>query len=185
MSPTTALLVGDLQTGLVRDHPFVAGVVPTAVTAVGRARAAGLPVVFVRTALRANRADLPGRNPVLTAFFESGDALHEGGAATEVDPRLAVRPEDVVVVKRRTGAFAGTDLDLVLRARGVRHLVVTGVATGAMVAATVYAASDLDYGLTVLHDACADDDPARHAAFTTSIFPSRGVTVLGTGDWRP
>jgi nicotinamidase-related amidase len=56
-----------------------------------------------------------------------------------------VHRDDVVVRKRRASAFAGTDLDLVLRARGVDRVVVTGVATSAMVAVTAYDAADRGY----------------------------------------
>ena len=91
-------------------------------------------VVFVRIAFRSNGADLPPGNALFSTFFEAREIFHEGMAGTEVD--LPVRDEDVVVLKRRASAFAGTDLDLVLRAHAVDTIAVAGVATSAMVAAT-------------------------------------------------
>jgi nicotinamidase-related amidase len=92
--------------------------------------------------------------------------------------------EDVVVRKRRTSAFAGTDLDLVLRARGVDKVAVAGVATSAMVAATAYDAADRGYRVSVLSDGCADDDAGVHEFFMEKIFPCRGFEVTSCAGWR-
>ncbi|HWD03389.1 MAG TPA: isochorismatase family cysteine hydrolase [Amycolatopsis sp.] len=172
---TTALIVGDLQRGITRDYAFAQPVLPPVAGLLPRARAAGALVVFVHTAFRVNRADLPPGDTVLTGFFEAGDTFHEGSPGTELD--LPVAAEDVVVLKRRTSAFAGTDLDLVLRARGVDTLTVAGVATSAMVAATCYDAADRGYGVSVLSDGCADADPEVHEFFLRKVFPSREYEV--------
>jgi nicotinamidase-related amidase len=82
------------------------------------------------------------------------------------------------VLKRRTSAFAGTDLDLVLRARGIDALALAGVATSAMVAATLYDAADRGYRLTVLRDGCADHDPAVHEFLIENVFRARGAEIL-------
>ncbi|RKT52498.1 cysteine hydrolase family protein [Saccharothrix australiensis] len=178
---TTALIIGDLQRGITGNHPFAARVVPTITELLPRARAAGALVVFVRFAFRPNGADLLPGDELYRSFFDAGDAFHEGSDGTEVD--LPVAGEDVVVLKRRAGAFAGTDLDLVLRARGVDSLAVAGVATSAMVAATCYDAADRGYRVTVLRDGCADADPAVHDFFMDTVFPGRGFEVVSCADW--
>ncbi len=175
----SALIVGDLQVGIVENYPFANAVVPAVTGLLPRARAAGVLVVFVRTAFRANGADVPGE-PFAT-FFRAGEHFHEGSRGTEV--ALDVAAEDVVVLKRRTSAFAGTDLDLVLRARGVDSLALTGVATSAMVAATLYDASDRGYGVTVLRDGCADHDPAVHQFLVDRVFAARGANILACAEW--
>ena len=180
---TTALIVGDLQVGVTRGYPFAADVVAPVAAVLPAARAAGVLPVFVRTALRRNRTDLAATNPLMTAFFDSGETFREGAPETEVDPGLAPGPDDVVVLKRRTSAFAGTDLDLVLRARGVDAIVITGVATGAMVTATAYDAADRDYRVTVLTDAVADADPALHRAVLDHVLPARGFVLTTTAAW--
>jgi nicotinamidase-related amidase len=101
---------------------------------------------------------------------------------TEID--LPVRDEDVVVLKRRASAFAGTDLDLVLRAHAVDAIAVAGVATGAMVAATCYDAADRGYWVPVLRDGCADGDFAVHDFFMDKVFPSRAHEVVSCAEWR-
>ncbi|QFZ19696.1 cysteine hydrolase family protein [Saccharothrix syringae] len=178
---TTALIVGDLQRGITDNHPFAARVVPAVTDLLPRARAAGALVVFVRFAFRPNGADLLPDNGLHRSFYDAGDAFHEGSTGTGI--ALPVAEEDVVVLKRRASAFAGTDLDLVLRARGVGTLAVAGVATSAMVAATCYDAADRGYRVTVLRDGCADGDPAVHDFFVDTVFPSRGFEVVTCADW--
>ncbi|HEY4240422.1 MAG TPA: isochorismatase family cysteine hydrolase [Kofleriaceae bacterium] len=177
----TALLIGDVQRGITGAYPFAQQVLAPLRSLIPRARAAGVLVVFVRIAFRPNRTDLPADNPLFASFFDAGDRFHEGAAGSEID--LPVAAQDVVVLKRRASAFAGTDLELVLRARGIDAIAVAGVATSAMVAATCYDAADRGYRVTVLRDGCADGDPEVHAVFMDKIFPGRGYAVVACGDW--
>ncbi|WP_409492297.1 cysteine hydrolase family protein [Amycolatopsis sp. cmx-11-12] len=179
---TTALIIGDLQRGITGDYPFARRVLQPIEELLPRARAAGALVVFVHFALRGNGADLPPGNPMFKMFHEAGDTFHEGSAGTEI--ALPVADEDVVVLKRRASAFAGTDLDLVLRAQGVDTIAIAGVATSAMVAATAYDAADRGYRVTVLRDGCADGDQSIHDFFVDAVFPSRGFEVVSCADWR-
>ncbi|MEU1387235.1 MULTISPECIES: cysteine hydrolase [unclassified Nonomuraea] len=179
---TTALLIGDIQRGITGGYPFARQVVPPLTELLPRARAAGVLVVFVHFAFRANGADVPPGSALMKSFFEAGDTFHEGSAGTEL--ALPVAEEDVVVLKRRGSAFAGTDLDLVLRARGVTTVAVAGVATSAMVAATCYDAADRGYQVTVLSDGCGDGDPALHDFFVDAVFPSRGFEVVSCAEWQ-
>lgn len=135
-------------------------------------------MVFVRTQFRASGADVSARNRGVTAIFEAGVDYHEGAAGTELDPGLGRQPGDVVVTKRRASAFAGTDLGMVLGSGGIESVCIAGVATSAMVAATVYDAADRDYTVRVVSDVCADPVPGIHGFFIGSVFPSRGVDVI-------
>jgi nicotinamidase-related amidase len=177
----SALIVGDLQRGIVDSYPFAASVVPAVSELIPRARAAGALIVFVHFAFRSNGTDVPGE-PFAT-FYRAGTHFHEGSPGIEV--AFDVADGDVVVLKRRTSAFAGTDLDLVLRARGVTSLALTGVATSAMVAATLYDAADRGYQLTVLRDGCADHDPAVHELLVHRVFRGRGAQILTCAEWPP
>ncbi|AQS71508.1 cysteine hydrolase family protein [Streptomyces pactum] len=179
---TTALIIGDIQRGITGSYPFARQVVPPLTELIPRAREAGALIAFVHFALRGNGADLPPGNALFRAFYEAGDTFHEGSAGTGI--ALPVTDEDVVVVKRRASAFAGTDLDLVLRAGGVTTVAIAGVATSAMVAATCYDAADRDYRVTVLRDGCADGDVAMHDFFMDAVFPSRGFEVVACADWH-
>lgn len=178
---TTALIIGDIQRGITGNYPFARQVIAPLTELLPRARAASVLVVFVRIAFRGNRADVPPGNAMISAFFDAGDRFHEGTAGTEID--LPVHDEDVLVLKRRASAFAGTDLDLVLRARAVDTIAIAGVATSAMVAATCYDAADRGYRVTVLRDGCADSDPSVHAFFMDKVFPGRAFEVVPCAAW--
>jgi nicotinamidase-related amidase len=101
-----------------------------------------------------------------------------------VDPRPALTPEgnDVVVTKRRVSAFTGSDLEVVLRAGKIDHLVLCGIATSGVVLSTLREAADKDYACTVLADLCADTDAEVHAVLTGKVFP-RQARVMNAADW--
>jgi len=101
-----------------------------------------------------------------------------------VDPRPIIEPvnDDVVVVKRRTSAFSGSDLEVLLRAWGIKHLVLAGIATSGVVLSTTREAADKDYQLTILSDLCADPDAEVHAVLLEKVFP-RQATVIASEQW--
>ena len=105
-------------------------------------------------------------------------------AARFIDPRPAIAPEgsDVVVTKRRVSAFTGSDLEVLLRAGEIDHLVLCGIATSGVVLSTLREAADKDYRLTVLADLCADTDAEVHAVLTGKVFP-RQARVISAADW--
>ncbi|WP_083889863.1 cysteine hydrolase family protein [Nocardia pneumoniae] len=179
----TALIIGDVQRGITANYPFAAQVVDPLYELLPRAREVGTLVVFVRFALRPNGIDLPRHSELFRTFHEAGDAFHEGAPGTEIE--LPVAAKDLIVSKRRASAFAGTDLDLILRANGVDTLAIAGVATSAMVAATCYDAADRDYRVIVLRDGCADAEPTMHDFFMDTVFPNRGFEVVTCAEWLP
>ncbi|MER8001501.1 isochorismatase family cysteine hydrolase [Streptomyces sp. NPDC095613] len=105
-----------------------------------------------------------------------------GEEATRIHPDVAPEPDDVIVTKRRVSAFAGSDLDMVLRAQGIYHLVLTGIATSGVVLSTVRQAADLHFGLTVLSDGCLDADPEVHRVLVEKVFPGQ-AEVTTVADW--
>jgi nicotinamidase-related amidase len=173
-----AVVIGDLQVGITRNHPFTAELVPRAAALAAAARERKDLVVFVRTQLRVSGADVSVQNAGAQAIFGMGDDYHEGSTGVELDPGLDHKPGDVVVTKHRASAFAGTDLDMVLRSSGVDTVVVAGVATSAMVTATVYDAADRDFRVRVASDVCADPVDAVHDFLIGTLFPARGVEIV-------
>jgi nicotinamidase-related amidase len=174
----SAVVIGDLQVGITRNYPFAAELVPRAAALAAAARERGDLVVFVRTQLRVNGADVSAQNAGAQAIFGMGDNYHEGSTSVELEPGLGHRPSDVVVTKRRASAFAGSDLDTVLRSSEVDTLVIAGVATSAMVAATVYDAADRDFRVRVASDVCADPIDGMHDFLIGTLFPARGVEIV-------
>jgi nicotinamidase-related amidase len=104
--------------------------------------------------------------------------------ATKVFAAIAPLPDDIIVTKKRVSAFTGSDLEVVLRSQGIRHLVLTGIATSGVVLSTLREAADKDYQITVLQDCCADRDEEVHRVLTTKIFP-RQADVMDSQDWNP
>jgi nicotinamidase-related amidase len=88
----------------------------------------------------------------------------------------------VVVTKRQVSAFVGSDLDVLLRARAIDHLVLAGIATSGVVLSTLRQAADLDYRLTVLADGCLDADPEVHQVLVGKVFP-RQAEVTSLAEW--
>ena len=97
-------------------------------------------------------------------------------------PTIAPIDDDIVVVKRRVSAFSGSDLEIVLRAGNIRHLVLAGIATSGVVLSTVREAADKDFGITVLSDVCADRSDEVHAFLCEKIFPNQ-AKVTTTAEW--
>lgn len=86
------------------------------------------------------------------------------------------------MVKRRVSAFTGSDLEVVLRALEVDHLVLAGIATSGVVLSTLREAADRDYRLTVLADACSDGDDEVHRVLTEKVF-RRQADVVTVDAW--
>jgi nicotinamidase-related amidase len=180
----SALLVMDVQRSIVArfasGDPDYLGRLPGAI---GKARSAGLPVIYVVVGFRPGYPEISPRNRTFGAIAGRG-GFGPDDPDTRIDPAVAPEPDDVVVTKRRVSAFAGSDLDLVLRARGTTSLVLTGIATSGVVLSTLRQAADLDFGLTVLADGCLDSDAEVHRVLTEKVFP-RQADVVTVADWRP
>jgi len=181
-SGDSALLLLDVQSWILdtfaRNDPSL---VERLGAALGAAREHGTPVIFVMVAFRPGYPEVDDRNRTVSRSAANGD-LREGDAMTAIDPRLAPIDGEVVVTKRRTSAFFGTDLEIILRARKIRRITLAGVATGGVVLSTVRAAADLDLAATVLADGCTDADAEVHAVLVQKVFP-RQATVTTVAEW--
>jgi nicotinamidase-related amidase len=145
------------------------------------AREAGIHVIHARVAFRPGAPDVPRSNKVFSAVVESLD-FDETSPSTAFHRAVSPMPGDSVVVKRRVSAFAGSDLDIVLRSRDIQTLVLAGVSTAGVVLSTLRQAADLDYRITVLSDGCADTDEEVHDVLMRSVFPVH-ADVLSTEAW--
>jgi nicotinamidase-related amidase len=176
-----ALLLMDFQHGVV-ERLGTPEVLAAAGGALAAARAAGLPVVHVRVAFRPGYPEISPDNRTFSAIPGSGADFTDSGPHTQVHAELAPVEGETVVVKRRVSAFTGSDLEVVLRSRGIRTLVLAGIATSGVVLSTVREAADRDYGLVVLADACVDGDPEVHRVLTEKVFP-RQAEVTTVARW--
>jgi len=177
----TALLVMDVQRWVVERFGDDTGWLDSLAATAGAARAAGVLVIYVTVAFRPDYPEVSDRSPGFAALRSTG-ALVEGARGTAIHPTVEPKAQDLVVMKRRVGAFSGSDLDLVLRARGIDTLVLTGVATSCVVLSTVRAAADLDYQLVVLRDLCIDGDPDVQRVLLDKLFPNQ-AQVMTAREW--
>lgn len=168
LDPNTALIVVDLQKGIVNGdfiHP-IAEVIDRTRTLIDVFRAKGLPIVLVNVAGRA-----PGRTE---QGPRSSQTFAEGW--TDLLPQLDQQPGDIAVTKRSWGAFATTELEAQLKARGVTQVVVTGVVTSVGVEATARQAYVQGFHVTLALDAMTDIREDAHQYSIRSVFPRVGET---------
>ena len=167
LDPNTALIVVDLQKGIVSSptlHP-IDGVIECTRALLDAFRACGLPVVLVNVdGVAPGRTERGTRYASLPAGF------------SDLIPELDRHPADVVMTKRTWGAFASTDLEAVLRAKGVTQVVLAGVATGTGVESTARQAYEQGFHVTLALDAITDGRTEAHEYSVTHVFPRLGET---------
>jgi nicotinamidase-related amidase len=181
----TALLVMDVQNGIVERFGTGAGFTAPFEKAVGAARQHGIPVIFVRVAFREGFPEVSSRNKSFSAIASagrSGSGMTITSASTQIHASIAPLETEPVVTKLRVSAFAGSDLEVLLRGMGIETLVLSGIATSGVVLSTVREAADKDYGLVVLKDACVDADPEVHRVLVDKVFP-RQADVMTVDEW--
>jgi nicotinamidase-related amidase len=134
MTQNSALLVIDMQVVLTESAYLRDKIVPRVAELIGRARAARLPVIFIQH-------ESQGWPP-----------LNHGTATWQIDPALAPAADDIIIHKEASDSFVGTDLHDMLAARGVTHLLVTGMQTEGCVDSTCRRALSLGYDVTLVAD---------------------------------
>ncbi|HVS53135.1 MAG TPA: isochorismatase family cysteine hydrolase [Opitutaceae bacterium] len=167
----TAVLIMDYQAGILAGLGAEAEpLVTRAVRVLDASRTGGLPIFFVKVCFRPGHPEIGENNPMFATAKQAG-RFASGSPDAEIHPAVAPRAGDVIVMKRRVSAFAGSDLELILRARKIDTLVLFGVATSGVVLSTVRQAADADYRLHLVADCCADRDPEVHRVLLEKIFP--------------
>lgn len=176
----TAILIMDYQNEIVSMLPekVQAPLLDRAGAILKKARQAHLPIVYVVVRFRDNYPEIDQRNKLFSNLKASG-RLREGTSGAEIHARVAPEPGDIVVTKRRVGAFSTTDLETILRAKNINTLVLLGISTSSVVLSTVRWAADSDYSIVVVSDACADPDAEVNSVLLDKVFP-RQATVVTT-----
>ena len=141
--PNTALMVVDVQNGVVDEAPGRDEVVGRIAALVDKARAEGVPVVWVQ---------------------HSDRGLPEGSSDWEYVPELAHPESEPTVHKHYGDSFEGTELEDVLAAAGVGKLVVTGAETDACIRSTIHGAFTRGYDVTLVGDAHTAGDKTQWGA---------------------
>ncbi|MEH7120450.1 isochorismatase family cysteine hydrolase [Neobacillus vireti] len=177
----TALLVMDLQNGIVSRYAEKQDILVPFLKAVEAARRNEIPVIFVRVAFSEGYPENNLKNKMFSALSKSG-GMTVTDPGTQIHESLNPQPNEPVVTKYRVSAFAGSNLEVILRSMGIDSLILSGIATSGVVLSTLREAADKDYALTVLSDACLDGDPEVHRILTEKVFP-RQAEVMKVDDW--
>jgi nicotinamidase-related amidase len=141
--PNTALLVVDVQNGVMKASVDAEAVIANIVTLVEKARAAGTEVVWVQ---------------------HTSDEFPRGSETWQYVPELVRREAEPLVHKTYGDSFEDTDLEEVLAARGIGALVVAGAQTDACIRSTLHGALARGYDATLVADAHTTEDLSAYGA---------------------
>lgn len=188
-----ALLVLDLINDLVHPDGKLSGfgtfgqvvergVLDRARLAVRRARAAGIPVVYLTIGWDAQHTGFPVNSPLFGAVRPDQRPVL-GTWGTRVHDAVRPAPGERVLPKSRVSPFHGTVLAELLRGWSVDTLLLTGVTTDLVVLAAAREGHDRDFQVRVLADATATDSPELHAAALTVL--ARTATITTVADALP
>ena len=139
------------------------GIIPRTAAAIAKARAAGVPIGYVRVGFSPDYREAPSTSAIFNGAKQHG-LFKLGTWGTEVHKDLAPQPGDFDIVKHRVSPFYATNLEAILRAHGIQRIFCSGVSTIAVVQGAVRDAHDRDYVVTVLEDCCACPTPEDHEA---------------------
>lgn len=177
----TALLVMDVQGATLKMLPDSTSIIDPLTKVIETARNRKMHVIYVVIGFRKGFPEMSPNNKSFAAL-KSGAMSLDTEDSFKVSELVAPQPDDVIITKKRVSAFAGSDLEIILRAMDIKHLVLTGIVTSGVVLSTLREAADKDYMLTVLSDCCADRDEEVHRVLTTKIFV-RQADVMTAEEW--
>lgn len=177
----TALLVMDMQSAIVAMLPDGSAVVGAVAKAIQMARARKIPIIYVVVGFRKGTPEISTNNKGFTTSKQRFASV-KPDEFLKIHPDVAALENEITVIKRRVSAFTGSDLEVILRAQRIQHIVLTGVATSGVVLSTTREAADKDYRITILRDGCADGDEEVHHVLTTKVFP-RQAEVITVDEW--
>jgi len=178
----TALVIIDYENDIVKPGgKFEASGLPAAVAAskcithtaavLNASRENGVQIVFARVAFRPGYPEIPDIAGPLPTGIRDAEALVESTWGSQIIEELSPLASEVVVTKHTADALCHTDLDQILRAGDVSHLVLAGVATNNCVEATARHACDLGYLVTILEDCCTSFSEEWHCWTLNNVLP--------------
>jgi nicotinamidase-related amidase len=190
---TSALLILHYQNGLVRDEGVFAfsgtaaqvekhNTIEKTAAVIGAARAAGMTVVYINIEFRPGFPELKKPTYPLIESIQERNAFLRGSWDAAVPEELAPAEHDIVVINFDSSAFSHTDLDGILRAKGVKSIYLAGIATNWVVESTTRYGAELGYDVTVLADCCQGFTDELHDFAIEKTLPYY-ATIAQSGDF--
>jgi nicotinamidase-related amidase len=182
-----ALMVIDLQLDFLSPDGYLArkgydpaplrAILPNVNRLIGAARSAGMLIVHTRQGYRSDLADMTPYEQWRRkrAGLDGTGFLVRSSPGFDIVPEIVVADTDVIVDKTTNGAFTYTDLEHILRAKGISHLIFTGCTTDVCVHTTLREANDRNFQCCLVDDACASGDAYAHAAAVHMMTVEDGI----------